>query len=247
MESLTAGTPGHLLNVRLLRRELDFATLWKWFSLRKAHPDYFQDHTVYSRRIAAANVAKAPAGMQPRPLAPGALSDLLAVIEGGGEEKPLPPSFDGLDRSRIQTFVPTNTGRELGPRQVKDPEAAWGYGVTVHAPDLPFQFGFYQWESRHPPKGTHGPRVSLARNDIAPGQYRLYKLGRITLTPDCWIWFSAKSWATQLQVGERLYEPGADNLWDAWVSLKFEGPTYGGTAATDQVLCDRIILVRQGP
>lgn len=47
------------------------------------------------------------------------------------------------------------------------------------------------------------------------------------------------------QLGERLHEPGTPNLWEAWVSLKFDGPTYGGTAAEDQVLCDRIIVVKQ--
>ena len=29
------------------------------------------------------------------------------------------------------------------------------------------------------------------------------------------------------------------------MSLKFDGPTYGGTAAEDRVLCDRIIVVKQ--
>ncbi len=44
--------------------------------------------------------------------------------------------------------------------------------------------------------------------------------------------------------GQRLYEPGADNQWEAYVSLKFDGPTYGGKAEQDRVLCDRIILVK---
>lgn len=245
METQTAGLPEHLANVRLLRRELDFATLWKWFRLRKAHPDYFKDATVFSSRITAANSMKAPAGMMPRPLASGALADFTAVIEGGGEEKPLPSELHGIDRSRIQTFVPTNSGRQTGPRRIKDPAAAWGYATAVHNPDQPFQFGFYQWESRQPPKGKHGPRLKLERKDIAAGKYRVYKLGTITVTPDCWIWFSAQSWGTQQQLGDRLYEPGAANLWDAWVSLKFDGPTYGGTAAEAQVLCDRIIMVKR--
>jgi hypothetical protein len=181
--------------------------------------------------------------MTPRPLAPEALDDFLAVIDGGGVEKPLPPEFAGIDPSRIRTFVPTNTARQTGPRRVRDPEAAWGYAATVHHPDLPFNVAFHQWESRQPPKGRQGARLTLELKDITAGKFRLYKLGTITVTPDCWIWFSAKSCATHQQLGERLYEPGAANRWEAWVSLKFDGPTYGGTAAQDQVLCDRIILV----
>jgi hypothetical protein len=236
METRSATTPEALANVRLLRRELDFASLWKWFKLRKANPDYFQDVNVFASRIQAAS---------PRPFAPGALADFMAIIEGGGVEKPLPAQFDGIDRSRIQTFVPTNSGTQTGPLTVKDADAAWGYATTIHMPDLPLQIGFYQWESRHPPKGKEGARIRLERKDITPGKYRLHKLGDITLTPDCWVWFSAKSWATNQQLGERPYEPGALNQWEAWVSLKIDGPTYGGTAKEDLVLCDRIILVKK--
>ena len=236
MEASAAASPEALANVRLLRRELDFASLWKWFKLRKSHPDYFKDASVFARRIKAAS---------PQPFAPGTLAGFMAIIEGGGEEKPLPAEFNGIDRSRIQTFVPTNSGRQAGPRTVKDADAARGYATTIHDPDMPFQIGFYQWESRQPSKGKEGARIRLEQKDITPGEYRLYKLGPITLTPDSWIWFSAKSWATNQQLGERLYEPGALNQWEAWVSLKFDGPTYGGTAKEDLVLCDRIILVKK--
>jgi len=236
MEAKVAASPEPLINVRLLRRELDFATLWKWFKLRQSHPDYFKDAALFAKRIKAAS---------PRPFSPGALADFMAIIEGGGVEKPLPAEFDGIDRSRIQTYVPTNSGRQTGPLTVKDAEAAWGYATTIHGPDMPFQIGFYQWESRQPSKGKEGARIRLEQKDITPGKYRLYKLGDITLTPDCWIWFSAASWATNQQLGERLYEPGALNQYSAWVSLKFDGPTYGGTAKEDLVLCDRIIVVKK--
>ena len=245
METLTAAMPAHQLNVRLLRRELDFATLWKWFGLVKAYPDYFRDAALPATRIKTANTAKAPAGMTPKPLAEQTVADFMAMIDAGGVEKQLPPEFAHIDPSRIQTFVPTNTGRHTGPRRVTDPEAAWGYAAIVHKPDLPFQVGFYQWESRQPPKGKEGARLRLELKDITPGKFRVYKLGVITATPDCWVWFSAKSWATQQQLGDRLYQPGEANQWEAWVSLKFDGPTYGGTGAQDQVLCDRIIVVKQ--
>ncbi|NOZ20780.1 MAG: DUF4838 domain-containing protein, partial [Planctomycetes bacterium] len=241
MEEQVADQAEHLLNVRLLRRELDFATLRKWFDLKKRYPEYFKDYTLYAERITAVNKSKAPAGMKPRPLGKDTLGDFLAVIQGGGLEKPLPPAFDGIDRSRIRTFVPTNNGRQAGRKRVVDPDAAFGYAATVHKPDMPFQLGFYQWKTRHPPSGKHGPRLSLSRDDIIPGTYQLHKLGTLTVTPDCLIWFSAKSWATNIDLGKRLYEPGADNLWEAYVSLKFDGPMYGGKGPENQVLVDRII------
>ena len=246
MEEQTAQQTEPLLNMRTLRRELDFATLWRWFDLREESPDDLKDYTVHAGRITAVNKAKAPAGMKPRPLGRSALGDFVAMIQGGGREKPLPLIFDGIDRSRIKTLMPTNRGRQSGPRCVADPDAARGFAATVHLPDLPFQFGFYEWKVRNPPSGNHGPRVRLDRKDIIPGVYQLHKLGTVTVTPDSWIWFSAKSWATHAQLGERLYEPGEDNLWEAYVSLKLDGPTYGGSAKEDQGLCDRIILVRKG-
>ena len=245
MEGAVTGDAEPLLNVRLLRRELDFATLWKWFDLQRAYPEYFTDAAVPAGRITAANAAKAPAGMQPRPLGKDTLADFLAVIQGGGREKPLPPELAEVAPDRVRTFIPTNSGRQSGPRCVPDPDAARGFAVTVHKPDLPFQVGFYTWTSRQPPAGTHGPRLSLARDAITPGAYRLYRLGAITAAPDCWIWFSAQSWETRVELGERLYEPGAGNRWEAYVSVKFDGPTYGGRAAEDLVLVDRVILVRQ--
>jgi len=105
--------------------------------------------------------------------------------------------------------------------------------------------------------------VALA--EIEPGVYRMYKLGAIDVTPSCIIWFSARSWETNLALGERLYAPGEDNRWEAYVSLKFSGPTYGsevdptlvppaelpnygdyrrGEKGKDLVLVDRVVLVK---
>ena len=50
---------------------------------------------------------------------------------------------------------------------------------------------------------------------------------------------------TRLEIGARVYEPGAANIWHAWVSLTLDGPSYGGKADKDEVLCDRIILVKK--
>jgi hypothetical protein len=250
MEAQVAGASEQLLNVRLLRRELDFATLWKWFELKKAYPDYYKDPATHADRITAVNGATAPAGMQHRPLGADTLQDLLAVIAAGGQSKPLPAALAGTPPDRVRQYLPKNYDHASGPKTKPDPEAAFGYAATVHFPDMPFELGFYQWTSRNPPpgtpSGTHGARLKLDKDQITPGVYRLYELGDIVVTPDSWIWFSARSWATHLEVGTRVYEPGADNAWRAWVSMKFDGPSYGGTAKEDQVLVDRIILVKTG-
>lgn len=266
-----------LINVRLVRRELDLAVLWKWFALRKAYPNDYRDYKVFSSRIAAVNKARPQPWMndgvrnrtawehgndrginrKAKPLGVSVLRDLVTLIQAGGEEKPLPAQFEGIDRSRIRTFVPQYPNNRPGRAIIKDPDAAFGYAVPVELPDLPFNFGFYQIDTK-----THGARRALKVEEIKPDVYTTYKLGEVEVSPKCILWFSARSWATKVSLGERLYEPGADNHWEAYVSVKFEGPTFGaqvneglvpikerrhykGDEAGDLALVDRIILIRK--
>jgi hypothetical protein len=185
------------------------------------------------------------------------LPDFVTLIQAGGQSKPLPAELAQIDASRIRQFVPRYSHHRRGRATILDPQAAFGYAVPVTMPDLPFNFGFYQRDTK-----AHGARRALTAEEIGPGKYQLYELGPITVTADCIVWFSARSWETNLQLGERLFEPGAENVWTAYVSLKFEGPSYGGStdesllppadrdvygglAESDMVLVDRIILVKK--
>ena len=117
-------------------------------------------------------------------------------------------------------------------------------GVTNH--DCPRQRGLDDrlefWR-----RGRCRPAVGERWTDQLPNRQAGESLGR------------GRVW----QLGERLFEPGANNVWTAYVSLKFDGPTYGskpnepllapadrihyrGLAESDLVLVDRIILVKKG-
>jgi hypothetical protein len=230
MENVTAADPRCLTNVRRLRHTLDYAALAHWNDLTKAYPDYFSDYLVIKRRL----------GAIPR-WDIAAVEDWEILIKTAGMEKPLPATFDGVDKALVRRFIPTRGGGN--PKMVMDPDAAFGYGAVVDLPNKPFTFGFYQNDTK-----THGPACKLESGAIEPGRYRLYKLGEIQVTPDCIVWFSSWSCVTQLQLGERLYGPPApdnDNRYDVHVSLKFDGPTYGGKAKDDMVLCDQILFVKK--
>lgn len=245
MEAVTAKLPNKLSNVRSQRRELDLATLWKWLDLRDAWPAVYTDHQQVAERVLAANRAKSDAGVAPVwKLGEALVARFVTLIDAGGE-KPLPTEFDGIAPDRIRTFLPRNTARGEKKRSVEDDEAAFGTAAVVDQPGEPFRCGFSEWKTRVPSVVTHGPRLEIPRDRITPGEYRLYPLGEFDLTTDdSLIWFG-RSWATNLEVGSQLYFPGEINHWKAWVSLKFIGPGYGGEGE-DQVLCDRVILVRQG-
>ena len=245
MEAATASLPVERANVRSQRRELDLATLWKWFDLRAAWPGVYTDHRKVAERVLAANRAKSDAGIAPAwKLGEAIAARFVTLIDAGGE-KPLPAEFDGIARDRIRTFLPRNNARGEKNRSVKDSEAAFGTAAVVDQPQTPFRCGFSEWKPGAPKVVTHGPRLEIQRDRITPGEYRLYPLGEIDLTTDdSKIWFG-RSWQTNLEVGSQLYFPGESNRWKAWISLKFTGPNYGGEGE-DQVLCDRVILARQG-
>ena len=244
MEAVTAKLPNKLSNVRSQRRELDLATLWKWFDLRDAWPDVYTDHQQVAERVLAANRAKSDAGVAPAWKLGEALVARFATLIDAGGEKPLPADFDGIDRDRIRTFLPRNNARGEKKRSVEDDEAAFGTAAVVDQPGEPFRCGFSEWKTRVPSVVTHGPRLEIPRDGITPGKYRLYPLGEFDLTTDDSLFWFGRSWATNFEVGSQLYFPGEPNRWKAWVSLKFNGPAYGGEGE-DQVLCDRVILVRQ--
>ncbi|MGC9318125.1 MAG: DUF4838 domain-containing protein, partial [Armatimonadota bacterium] len=250
MEELTAETPEKRLNVRKERRELDFATLWKWQDLAERYPEYFQHYQVHAQRIRDVNAALREE-FQVRPLGEDALEEFVLRIRAAGRHAPLPPQLRDIDRSRVRQLVPLR--HHGGPRIVADADAAFGYAAPVHMPDMPFNFGFYAGDEAPrdrqelpelPPdsllswhrtmSGTYSLRRELEADEIAPGEYYLYEMGDIEVTPDCLIWFSNQSWATNLQLGSRLYEAGGDNRWHVWVSMKFDGPTYGGTMEEDR-------------
>jgi hypothetical protein len=243
MEAATASLPVERANVRSQRRELDIATLWKWFELRAAWPGVYTDHRKVAKRVLAANKSKAPSGVAPaRSLGDPFIAHFVTLIDAGGE-KPLPADFDGIARDRIRSFLPRNGVRGKIKRSVKDPDAAFGTATVVDQPEVPFECGFSEWKPGVPKVVTHGPRLKIQRDQITPGQYRLYPLGEIDLTTDdSMIWFG-RSWATNLKIGSQLYFPGEVNHWKAWVSLKFTGPSYGGKGE-NLVLCDRVILVK---
>lgn len=229
-------------NVQLLRRELDLATLWKWSDLQEAHPDYYSDADVLTERIAAIeNQPTANGDKLARTLGGAVMRDFKMKIDAGGKEKPLPARFDGIDPERIRTYtIPRG-------KKVLDPEAAYGFATVVDQPDYPLRYGFFQWRSRTPNVTIMGPRQTLRKADMAPDTYALYPLGTIKIEVLDSLIHIGKSWMTSLKVGELLYEPGAGNEWDAFLSLKVEGPTYGGKGPDDRVLVDRVILVSQSP
>lgn len=245
MLELTADSQRHHSNIEVLRRELDVATLWKWFALKKQHPTAYPDHQLIAQRIAAADIAKSSTGIKAAwKLGEGGVADFVTRIEAGGE-KPMPAQFAKLPPDRVRSYLPVNNRRGDAPRNLRDPQAAFGLATIVDQPGQPFHCGFAEWKSRTPNNVLRGPDLQLTPADIKPGQYQLHRLGEFDVTTDdSLIWFG-RSWLTSVAIGSRLHFPGETSRWEAWLNLKFDGQSWGGQGE-DLVVCDRVILVRQG-
>ena len=244
MLELTTDSPRHRSNIDGLRRELDIATLWKWFALKKRFRNAYTDHRPIAQRIAAADIAKSSAGIKPAwKLGEGIVADFVTRIEAGGE-KPLPAQFAELPPDRVRSYLPQNSRRGNAPRNIRDPKAAFGLATIIDEPGQPFRCGFAEWKSRTPAKVLRGPDLQFTPADIKPGQYQLHRLGEFNVaTDDSIIWFG-RSWQTAVAIGSRLHFPGETSRWEAWLNLKFDGKSWGGQGE-DLVVCDRVILVRK--
>ena len=238
MEDLAKDNPATLFNVQQVRVILDRAVLQNWRQTQKKHPDYFVNlktvenriRTTYDRMMKEhVSTPFASFGNNTRKAFYDNLDATLLFAQNPG--KPLPAMFAGIDEEKIKRVVPG--------KRIKDADAAFGLaGESVS--ETPFKLGFYDEFNK---KFVLDKTLQLS--DIKPGHYTIYKLGTVELTPDCLVWLAASSWAVSAKL-EGFYEPGVQNKWDVYVSMKFEGPSYQKDAKLekDRVLCDQVVLVK---
>ena len=243
MVEQTADQPRAQFHVRMERRELDAATLWRWNALQSAHPNYFSDHEPIVERLRTVDQAVvdqafcdavAPANGR-RLISDGLIERFLLPIEAGKADALLPDMLEGVSPSRVRQIARSNHIK--APSMVADPDAAFGYATVLDNTDLPFEYGFHQSD-----KGERVSSHRIERDQIQPGEYRVYEIGEAPMTPGALVYVGG--WKLRFVVGRDLHEPNGDNAWTGYLSLKFEGEKFGGTGEA-RVLCDRVIFVKQ--
>lgn len=236
MESAVTDEPDALLNIQAERRTLDLATLWQWTDLKKEYPDAYTDHTIVASRIKQTDAKIVASHPQMRAIGDHVLDDFVLTIEQAGKVAPLPPELAEIDPSRIRQVVPMR--HRNGSRYEKDPDAAFGYAALVDDPNgLSFSMGLHHMDTK-----VRVSHIKPGKENIKPGQYTLYDLGEVTLTPKTWAYFG-RSWQTRFDLGQRFYMIETSNQWRVYASLKFTGDSYAGDGKPDAVYCDRVILV----
>lgn len=227
MEGLCAGNQRTSDNVGMLRFSLDLACMGsKYQAIIADNPGNFPAVDSIFKR-AQANIEKA-----------------LILRFPAGEEKTRNEQLQSIlptleERAKIAQ-IPVKPGSveifAYKVNSVPDPDAALGWAGTWKT-KAPYVIGLFDNTTQ-----SGLLEKSLAPADIKPNCYNLYLLGTSKLTSDCYVWMD--SMYDRKCIG--AYNRKKPNQTFAiYMSLKFEGPTFGSKVQEDRVLCDKIVLMRK--
>ena len=248
MEAAVAADPARLQRVREVRMGLDYQTLMSYRPLLRAHPDFPTSATnIYARALDTLDKAlkrrytwpnsAATFYRQYHPVLEKHLN--LGFVMAAVEPKPLPQEFDGIPETRIRQVIAEREYAHM--RRVKMDDAATGYALCERDAGhrLPFQMAFRDFRNKRNYIDT-----TIKASDIEPGRFKFYKIGRTPLPNEqCRIVIGRSGW--NVVMTDKLYIPGNDDLWDVWVSLKFEGPLFDKSSKLkdSNVYFDRAVFV----
>jgi hypothetical protein len=233
MEKVTAKNPEHQFHVKLVRMSLDVAFIR---NVKKITAQYPKLATPLNKVIA--RLEKTDKKMLKLRVG-GRKTNLSKWINNATlEAKPLPAMFDKYPADALHQVNP-NFPNELHQRLlVKDPDAAWGIANFENEKSalIPFGTGFYDKIDK-----KMGISIKIPQSAIIPDVYKFYKIGTTALTSNCIIW--GGRWYILVGLGHLYSVDNPSAKYEVYVSLKFEGPGYGGKGKVTRVLCDRVVLI----
>lgn len=233
MEVLTQDQAEHNFHVRLARMSLDAFAIVKWKHLIGKYPEMAAQLDMLRNRLSSTYRQMAARRM------PGMPADIGEWLHPE-EEVPVPGEFREITPELLFQVNPDYPNKLHSTLVARDSEAAWGVANVEQNDQNPYRIGFYDTLNK-----KSGVSRVIQREEIVSGKYRFYRLGKIKVTPGCIIW--GGKWYISVNLGHLYSIDEPDAEYEAYVSLKFEGPAYGGTgqAEDNRVLCDRVILVKQ--
>ncbi len=227
MDKLCAGDQRRLDNVGMLRFALDLACLGsKYQAITAEKPGNFPTPELIFNR-AKANLEKSLSFRYPATEETARniqWNNILPTLEERAKIAQIPQK-----PGTVQIFAPKKNS-------TTDPEATLGWARSW-TPVFPFKMGVFDdlAQNRLIDK-------TLTQADIKPGGYNLYLLGTTTLTSMCYIWTEG---FYDFRLVEAYERTNPKQAFDVYISLKFEGPTFGTASVDDRVLCDKFVAVRK--
>ena len=255
MEEKVGSRPDVVQRLRELRLPLDVLTLSRWEVLRQkglsvaggADGVHARARAALDRGVARRITLDGPRGdALRRRYRDCRFSKILDIKHflASVTVKPLPEEFKGIPEDRIvQVFVDESPYQSV--KRVAMPDAATGFAlVETDVPEdkqlVPFPVGVYDKTGER-----YVLKSPIPADRIVPGEFRLYKLGRGTISsPHSFIWVG-HSWKMGLSCQD-CYHEGMEEAWDIYVSLKFEGPAYDPSSQLKKsaVYLDRAVFLR---
>ncbi len=249
LEHKAGKDPALLRKIRECRLGLDLITLEKYLDVKRFDPA-FKDSAADIHKRGMATLDAMIARRYPNDMWPGqsktqhnhiAKTLNANLLTATVRPSPLPEQFSRIPESDIRQLFPGNSRHCT---VVNMPDAAIGHAVYDEKlkPDeykLPFPCGFYDNENK-----KHVISHNITREEIVPDRFHLYKIGKASFSRECQIW-AYPSWRVNYSC-ERFFEPGRDNKWEVWLSLKFEGPAFSAknTEKENRVWFDRAVFVK---
>lgn len=253
MERMVADDRARLRNLRLLRINLDYATLCSANKVASALPDrapspksLIDRIRVEADEILADCYAKQHADKAEQFTKWLDEGLFLAQIQSAADAKPLPAAlFGAVPKNRLFVTMPRSSAGGIRD----DKTAAYGKAAVYDVAGKPETMGLPLVANF----GTRLPRsdrvLGIGRGvdaeNIAPqGEYRFYEMGTVELTRDCFVEIGNRSLRATLN---SAYVVGEFNKAKIYASLKFQGPAFypAETNAQNRVWCDRVVVVRE--
>lgn len=182
--------------------------------------------------------------------------DVFTIIAGGSDQYPLPDELEGVPRDLISDFTSEMFRlytKGHGLKIVDDEESLVKKAakITLDDVDEPKK-KYYLIDDNNPmPIGIYnavttksGDRINIKPSDIKPDEYILFKIENTKLDYGDYV-FVFGSWVIQQDLYAEITDD-PNQVHDVYVSMKFEGPAYGGDASKpNAIYVDRIIIVEK--
>lgn len=130
-----------------------------------------------------------------------------------------------------------------------DKDAIHGISKSHANPKFPYSIYAYDYilqtvGNKIKAKWSMLQKNEIQLKDILPDKYKLYRLGRVKITPDTRVSATSNAFFFR-NIGVNFDNLKPDTEWDVYFSMKFEGPSIQGSKGkSDKVSCDYFLLVR---
>ncbi len=250
MLDLVKDAPVHARNVRIARTAVDCWTIMTLPKIQREFPDEKIDLAGLLARGLASTAEAEQAGMTAK-RSNGALQVLGDMsLYAELKDDSLPPELADHPKTSVLRYLPIRPRAWAANKAAltKDPDAVTGWTMkeTVVNPDHAkdgCRIEYYDaFERKWLMQGT-----AIAKADIVPNQYKLYKLITNRLPARCRLVFCGL-WGSSLDIMNlgRYYDPSYhERQYEIWANVKLEGPLFDphSTATESTISCDQLFLV----